>query len=136
MTTGSPGKRPQVPERNQQQPVLAQKGFVNAVSWQTSSMEKRPERLYRKDRIILISVIIKMSEKKIWKINRNPQLFEEAQNNLMGEEMIILAYQMPIKQQDDTVMKNSDVFPEGVEQNISRRENGVLKPLYKILEKT
>lgn len=49
--------------------------------------------------------------------------------------MIILAYQMLIKQQGDTVMKNSDIFPEGVEQNVSRRENGVLKPLYKVLEK-
>lgn len=53
----------------------------------------------------------------------------------MGEEMIILAYQMLIKQQGDTVMENSDLFPEGVEQNISRRENGVLKTLYKVLEK-
>lgn len=73
--------------------------------------------------------------KKIWKINRNLQLLEEAINNLMGEEMIILAYQMLIKQQGDTVMENSDLFPEGVEQNISRRENGVLKTLYKVLEK-
>lgn len=49
--------------------------------------------------------------------------------------MIMQAYQMPIKQQGDTVMKNSDIFPEGVEQNTSRRENGVLKLLYKVLEK-
>lgn len=53
----------------------------------------------------------------------------------MGEEMIILAYQMPIKQQGDAVMKNSDIFSEGVEQDISRRENGVLKPLHEVLEK-
>lgn len=41
----------------------------------------------------------------------------------MGEEIIIQAYQMPIKQQGDTVMKNSDIFLESVEQNTSRREN-------------
>lgn len=42
---------------------------------------------------------------------------------------------MPIRQQGDRVMKNSDIFPEGVEQNISRRENGMLKLLYKVQEK-
>lgn len=64
MTTGSAGRRPQVPERNQQQSVLAQKDFVDAVSWQTSSMEKRLGKLHRKDRLILTSVIAKRSEKK------------------------------------------------------------------------
>lgn len=49
--------------------------------------------------------------------------------------MIIQAFQMPIKQQGDTVMKNSDIIPEDGEQNISRRENEVLKSLYKVLEK-
>lgn len=42
---------------------------------------------------------------------------------------------MLIKQQGDTVMKNSDIFLESVEQNTSRRENWVLKPLYQVLEK-
>lgn len=72
MATGSAGRRPQVPERNQQRSVLAQKDFVDAVSWQTSSMEKRTGRLHRKDQLILNSLIVKMSGKKIWKVNRNP----------------------------------------------------------------
>lgn len=65
MTTGFAGRRPRVPERNQQQSVLAQKDFVDAVSWQTSSMAKRTGRLHRKDQLILTSVIIKMSKKKL-----------------------------------------------------------------------
>lgn len=69
MPTGSVGRRPQVPKRNQQWSVLAQKDSVDAVSWQTSSMEKRSGRLHRKDWLIFTSVIAKMSGKKNLKNN-------------------------------------------------------------------